>query len=171
MRRRARATSDGQALQAGLDVNLDERLGYHDEWRNHYQGGPIGYGAREFGPAPLAHPNAFTAYPVAGHQACAWNPTVQGTKSEDTFLIEEAGNRMITNSAAWPSLSIETGQRRDRAARHPRADMSGSREGIRALVTGASSGVGREVATQSAHDWRARGASRTARGRAARGRG
>ena len=66
----------GEALQAGLDIY--ERLGYPGEWRNHYQGGPIGYGAREFGPTPLSHPNAFTTYPVAVHQACAWNPTVQG---------------------------------------------------------------------------------------------
>ena len=96
----------GDALQAGIDAY--ERLGYHDEWRHHYQGGPIGYGAREFGPTPLAHPNAFTSHAVELHHACAWNPTVQGAKSEDTFLVEEDGNRVVTASDAWPTISVET---------------------------------------------------------------
>lgn len=96
----------GQALQAGIDTY--ERLGFKDEWRHHYQGGPIGYGPREFGPAPIAHPNAFTDRPVELHHAAAWNPTVQGAKSEDTFLVEPDGNRVITDSGAWPMLEIET---------------------------------------------------------------
>jgi Xaa-Pro dipeptidase len=100
-------SSYGQALQAGIDTY--ERLGYHDEWRQHYQGGPIGYGPREFGPTPLAHPNAFTSYAVELHHACAWNPTVQGAKSEDTFMVEEQGNRVLTVSETWPTIDVETG--------------------------------------------------------------
>ncbi len=100
------AASYGEALQAGIETY--ERLGFHDEWRHHYQGGPIGYGTREFGPAPLAHPNGFSSYTVELNQACAWNPTVQGAKSEDTFLVEPGGNRVITASAEWPTLDFET---------------------------------------------------------------
>ena len=96
----------GQALQAGIDAY--ERLGYHDEWRYHYQGGPIGYAPREFGPAPLAFPNAFTNEPVLVNGACAWNPTVQGAKSEDTFLIGENGPEMISNSQDWPAIDVPT---------------------------------------------------------------
>lgn len=96
----------GQALQAGIETY--EQLGFADEWLHHYQGGPIGYGTREFGPAPLAHPNQFTDAPVELHNACAWNPTVQGAKSEDTFLVEAGGNRVITDSGAWPTIEIET---------------------------------------------------------------
>jgi antitoxin VapB len=96
----------GQALQAGIDAY--ERLGYHDEWRYHYQGGPIGYAPREFGPAPLAFPNAFTNEPVLLNGACAWNPTVQGAKSEDTFLIGEHGPEMISNSEDWPTIEVPT---------------------------------------------------------------
>jgi Xaa-Pro dipeptidase len=96
----------GQALQAGIDAY--ERLGYHDEWRYHYQGGPIGYAPREFGPAPLAFPNAFTDAPVLLGGACAWNPTVQGAKSEDTFLIGEQGPEMISNSEDWPAIEVPT---------------------------------------------------------------
>ena len=91
----------GEALEAGVDAYAE--LGYPEEWRHHYQGGPIGYDTREFGPTPLAVPNAFTPHPVALDHACAWNPTVQGAKSEDTFLVGEAGPELVTNSAGWPA--------------------------------------------------------------------
>ncbi len=94
----------GQALQAQLDVY--EAHGYHDEWRNHTQGGPIGYGAREFGVAPLAAPDRYTEIAVEDGQAVAWNPTVQGAKSEDTFLVGDDGNEMITNSPTWPAVTV-----------------------------------------------------------------
>jgi antitoxin VapB len=95
----------GQALQAGLDAYA--ALGYPGEWRHHYQGGPIGYGTREFGPAPLEHPNAFTDHPIAAGHACAWNPTVQGAKSEDTFIVGDGGPEVVTCSGEWPALEFE----------------------------------------------------------------
>lgn len=96
----------GQALQAQIDTY--ETHGYKDEWRNHTQGGPIGYGTREFGVAPLAAPDRYTDYPVELGHAIAWNPTVQGAKSEDTFLIGEEGNEPVTNSDSWPSITVPT---------------------------------------------------------------
>lgn len=95
----------GQALQAQLDVY--EARGYHDEWRNHTQGGPIGYGAREFGPGPLAAPDRFTEWPVEVGHAVAWNPTVQGAKAEDTFLVGANENEMVSNSSTWPMVEVE----------------------------------------------------------------
>jgi Xaa-Pro aminopeptidase len=94
----------GQALQAQLDAY--EAHGYHDEWRNHTQGGPIGYGSREFGVAPLAAPDRFTEEVVAVGHAVAWNPTVQGAKSEDTFLVGESGTELSTNSSSWRSIEV-----------------------------------------------------------------
>ena len=94
----------GEALQAQIDVY--EAHGYHDEWRNHTQGGPIGYGAREFGVAPLAAPDRYTAENVEAHHAVAWNPTVQGAKSEDTVLVGEESNEMITKSSTWPTIEV-----------------------------------------------------------------
>ncbi|HEV7846965.1 MAG TPA: M24 family metallopeptidase [Thermoleophilaceae bacterium] len=94
----------GQALQAQIDVY--EAHGYRDEWRNHTQGGPIGYGAREFGVAPLAAPDRFTEYAVEADHAVAWNPTVQGAKSEDTFIVGESENELITNSSTWPTIEV-----------------------------------------------------------------
>lgn len=94
----------GQALQAQIDTY--EAHGYQDEWRNHTQGGPIGYGAREFGVAPLARPDRYTETPVEEGHAVAWNPTVQGAKSEDTFLVCEQANEMVTNSRSWPTVTV-----------------------------------------------------------------
>lgn len=94
----------GQALQAQIDCY--EAHGFTEEWRNHTQGGPIGYGAREFGVAPIEAPDRFTEYAVEVGHAVAWNPTVQGTKSEDTFLVGEDENEMITNSESWPAIDV-----------------------------------------------------------------
>ena len=89
----------GEALQAQIDVY--EKHGYTDEWRNHTQGGPIGYGAREFGPGPLGRPDRFTEWPVEVGHAVAWNPTVQGSKAEDTFLVgaerERDGHELLAH--------------------------------------------------------------------------
>ena len=106
----------GDALQAQLDVY--EAHGYHEEWKNHTQGGPIGYGAREFGVAPLAAPDRGTGIAVEAGHAVAWNPTVQGAKSEDTFLVGESENELITNSSSWPAIEVPVG------------DGSASRPGI-----------------------------------------
>jgi Xaa-Pro aminopeptidase len=94
----------GKALQAQLDTY--DAHGYRDEWRHHTQGGPIGYGAREFGVAPLAAPDRYTDRMVEVGHAVAWNPTVQGAKSEDTFLVGDESNEMITNSSTWPSITV-----------------------------------------------------------------
>ena len=97
----------GEALQVGIDAY--DRLGYPGEWRHHYQGGPIGYDTREFGPTPLSVPNAFTDHPVAVDHAAAWNPTVQGAKSEDTFLVGPDGPELVTNVSGWPTEPFDAG--------------------------------------------------------------
>jgi Xaa-Pro dipeptidase len=98
----------GQAVQAQIDVY--EAHGYHEEWRNHTQGGPIGYGAREFGVAPPAAPDTTTEHRVEVGHAVAWNPTVQGAKSEDTFIVGERDNELISNSSTWPEIEVPVPQ-------------------------------------------------------------
>lgn len=83
------------AVQAYADA------GYADEWQLHHQGGPAAYEPRE----TIATPGA-TASVVAG-QAYAWNPSITGAKSEDTVLVGEAGNDVITTIAGWPMLHVE----------------------------------------------------------------
>jgi len=95
-----------EALQAGIDAC--EAAGYREEWQHHYQGGPIGYGPREFLPTPRGHRNRFSQAPIVLHQAFSWNPTVQGAKSEDTFIVQNGPAEPISNSDSWPMVRHET---------------------------------------------------------------
>jgi len=74
--------------------------GFDGEWREHVQGGPIGYLSREFDVVP-GRPGA--AEVIAAGTAFAWNPTVRGAKSEDTFVVGRSGPAVpVSNTADWP---------------------------------------------------------------------
>jgi Xaa-Pro aminopeptidase len=74
--------------------------GFADEWRLHHQGGPAGYEAREY----IATPGSVDL--VFAGQVYAWNPSITGTKSEDTILVGEESNEVLTTMPNWPTLSI-----------------------------------------------------------------
>jgi antitoxin VapB len=76
--------------------------GQPDAIEEHHQGGTIAYLARE----TFARPGSLARVEVG--QAFAWNPSLRGAKSEDTLLLTETGPEIITASAGWPTLSIET---------------------------------------------------------------
>lgn len=75
-------------------------VGYPEEYRLHHQGGPGGYEPREF----IAKPGL--PQKVAANQAYAWNPTITGTKVEDTVLITENGHEVMTEMANWPMIDV-----------------------------------------------------------------
>jgi len=77
--------------------------GYPGEERKHHQGGAIGYRAREW----VAHPGS--AEVVQPRQAFAWNPTITGTKIEDTALLLDGRLEIITTSPDWPSIPLAHG--------------------------------------------------------------
>ena len=77
------------------------QAGYPDEWKKHFQGGPIGYGPREFNATFETHQE------VLVNQAVAWNPTITGVKSEDTFIIGEKGREIITTTDNWPVVEVK----------------------------------------------------------------
>lgn len=114
IQRKARATAyvDAIALSATRigrtlgdvfkDITLAyETAGYPDEWKLHHQGGPAGYEPREW-IATLESQER-----VVSGQAYAWNPSITGTKSEDTILVKEEGFEILTEISAWPTLEIE----------------------------------------------------------------
>ena len=76
--------------------------GFDGEWREHVQGGPIGYLSREFDVVPGTQAAAAA---IEAGTAFAWNPTVRGAKSEDTFIVGAAGAAPVTNTADWPVVS------------------------------------------------------------------
>lgn len=73
--------------------------GFPEELHLHHQGGPAGYEPREY----VATPGSTDVVSVG--QAYAWNPSIAGTKSEDTILVGEAGNEVLTAVENWPTLS------------------------------------------------------------------
>lgn len=75
------------------------------EINRHHQGGATGYKSREW----VAHPKS--AEIVRQNQAFAWNPTVPGAKTEETFLTSESGFEIITASPNFPQTAIETNGR------------------------------------------------------------
>jgi antitoxin VapB len=97
------------------DVLDAARRAYEDadvpnEWQLHHQGGAIGYRSREYVVTPDSSQRVL---PV---QAFAWNPSITGTKSEDTILAGEEGVAFLTApSDDWPVVRVEfEGQEIDR---------------------------------------------------------
>ena len=86
-------------LEKGLDAY--RARGFAEEWKYHHQGGPIGYQPRDY----RVHPE--TPDFVLEHQAFAWNPSIAGTKSEDTILATSNGPEMITPPTAYPTLPMD----------------------------------------------------------------
>lgn len=76
-------------------------VGFKDEWKNHHQGGAIGYNDREY----ILYPG--NPETVLDHQAFAWNPTVPGTKVEETIIAYKDGAEVITKSKNWPMINVE----------------------------------------------------------------
>jgi Xaa-Pro dipeptidase len=88
-----------EVLQKGLDAYRER--GFPDEWKLHHQGGPIGYQPRDY----RVHPG--TPDIIQENQAFTWNPTITGTKSEDTILATSNGPEMITRPMIFPTIFIE----------------------------------------------------------------
>jgi len=74
--------------------------GYPDEWKRHHQGGSTGYLGREV----RADPSCKVA--VVANQAFAWNPSIGGTKSEDTILVTDSGTEILTQGVDWPMIDV-----------------------------------------------------------------
>ena len=76
------------------------QTGYGDQWRLHHQGGAIGYQPRD----SRACPGDGT--PALENQAFAWNPSIAGTKSEDTILCTPGGGQLLGESS-FPQIEVE----------------------------------------------------------------
>ncbi|WP_338825677.1 hypothetical protein MHOCP_18870 [Moorella humiferrea] len=105
-----------QASKVGVDSQLIfeqgraayAAAGFRDEWQRHHQGGAIGYAPREYrageGVGETIQPN----------QMLAWNPTVQGTKCEDTVLVKTEDSLEFLTSVPgwWPVERVEIRQQK-----------------------------------------------------------
>ncbi len=71
--------------------------GFPGEEQFHHQGGPTGYGEREWVATPTGTET------VVNNQAFAWNPSIRGGKAEDTVLLRDGRIEWLT---ATPELPV-----------------------------------------------------------------
>ncbi len=88
-----------EVLLKGIEAY--HQKGYPEEWKFHHQGGSIGYTGRDY----RTHFN--TPDMIQENQAFTWNPSLTGTKSEDTILATSKGPEMITFPVIYPTLTME----------------------------------------------------------------
>jgi Xaa-Pro aminopeptidase len=85
-------------FQLGQDAYSE--VCFPDEWKLHHQGGPTGYATREFRASPQRKEE------VLPYQAFAWNPSISGTKSEDTIIAAPGGPEILSGSPNWPMVEV-----------------------------------------------------------------
>jgi antitoxin VapB len=88
----------GDVFKAGLDAYAAQ--GFPEEWKLHHQGGPTGYAARDYRAIESSDDV------VLPNQAFAWNPSITGTKSEDTIIATPDGPEIISLSPGIPTREI-----------------------------------------------------------------
>ena len=72
---------------------------FANEINRHHQGGAAGYKTREW----VAHPQNVEV--VQANQAFAWNPSITGTKVEETCIASDNGVEIITTSPNFPQIT------------------------------------------------------------------
>lgn len=75
--------------------------GFPGEERFHHQGGPTGYGEREW----VATPEGREI--VVDNQAFAWNPSIRGGKAEDTVILHNGKIEWLTATPDLPVIDAE----------------------------------------------------------------
>ncbi len=95
------ATRPGATSAALFRVAQDAYAeeGYPGEERYHHQGGPTGYGEREW----VATPKGTEV--VVNRQAFAWNPSIRGGKAEDTVILNDGKIEWLTATPELPVIS------------------------------------------------------------------
>lgn len=75
--------------------------GYPTMFDKHGQGGCQGYWPREY----MIHPGSHNI--VRENQAYCFNPVIDGTKTEDSFIVTNEGPLLITHPISFPKLEYE----------------------------------------------------------------
>jgi Xaa-Pro dipeptidase len=73
--------------------------GFPGEERFHHQGGPTGYGEREWVATPEGKQT------VVNDQAFAWNPSIRGGKAEDTVILHDGKIEWLTATPELPVIN------------------------------------------------------------------
>jgi Xaa-Pro dipeptidase len=79
--------------------------GFGEEWRNHFQGGITGYIVND--PTKCLDSNAA----IVSNQTFNWYLTLDGAKVEETLLVTENGQEIISSNGLWPVKEYSAGGR------------------------------------------------------------
>ncbi len=74
--------------------------GYAAEFDKHHQGGPIGYVPRDYR-VDYSHSGI-----IQENQGFCWNPSITGTKSEDTVVVKTGNFEFISRPVIFPKTEI-----------------------------------------------------------------
>ncbi len=77
------------------------QAGFKDEWKNHHQGGITGYKSRE------EKINQSSDITIKNHMLFAYNPSVCGYKTEDSFYMKDGKANITTLAEKLPMIEIE----------------------------------------------------------------
>jgi Xaa-Pro dipeptidase len=93
-RMREEATREGRTLSQAFDDcrRFYAEAGFPGGWQHHHQGGMTGYASREIIATPSAQQE------IREGQAFAWNPSLEGAKAEDTFVLGPNGPEVLTRT-------------------------------------------------------------------------
>jgi Xaa-Pro dipeptidase len=91
-------TSAAEVFRVGMAAYAEQ--GFPDEWMRHHQGGATGYAGRDYRATPE------TPHLIRDCQAFAWNPSIAGTKSEDTILVTSTGAEVLTQTPDLPHVAV-----------------------------------------------------------------
>jgi Xaa-Pro dipeptidase len=91
-RMREEATREERTLAQALEDcrSFYAEAGFPEGWKDHHQGGMTGYASREI----IATPG--TQQEIRKGQAFAWNPSLEGAKAEETFVLGQDGPEILT---------------------------------------------------------------------------
>ena len=80
-------------------ANAYAQIGFGGEINQHHQGGAAGYKTREW----VAHSKSTEVVRI--NQPFAWNPSITGTKVEETCILTADGVEVITASPNFPQIT------------------------------------------------------------------
>jgi antitoxin VapB len=83
----------------GVAAKAYDEQGFAGEINKHHQGGACGYRTRDW----VAHPDSGDI--VQPDQAFAWNPSITGTKTEETAILADGGLEIITATDGFPVIT------------------------------------------------------------------
>jgi antitoxin VapB len=97
------STKKGSSLKEVFEAGRKAyaEVGFRGEEEKHFQGGTCGYLAREQGLDPR------NGYKIRDGEIFAHNPTITGTKIEDSIMVSGENFEVLTMSDNWPSKDVE----------------------------------------------------------------